>query len=556
MPHKATSSIQRRISLVSLLFLAGFCVLALRMIMLAATTVDTPPPRANVQTSGMHGVRANIVDRMNRVLATNVTAGAVYVHPQELDEPLRQARELARIFPEQNAGELYTKFISGRKFVWIARPVTPRQMEEVYALGGSGIYIGTHPRRLYPAYAATSHVMGGVRYGVSTVHSAELVGVAGIEYSLNDRLSDSREPLQLSIDMRVQAAMRDVLHTEGLGTYTAKGGAGVIMDVHTGEVLSLVSVPDFDVNNRPKRDLSIPASDNLTFNRAIQGLYELGSVYKVVAAALAMERGIVTPDQMVDPRKSFYIGRNRIKDDHPIREVVPFRTAMAKSSNIVISKLMLEVGRDDFKDFLRRLHLFDALDIQLSEAQGTKPLVAERWGDIHVATASYGHGFSSTVMHLAKAYASIVNGGTLVKPTLLYHDPEVPIVPGPRIISEETSAHVRDILAEVVTKGTGRRAQVEGYAIGGKTGTADKPRLGGRGYHRDKVISTFAAAFPIDNPKYVVVVSLDEPTHYINGSPFRSAGFTAAPTAGKIIERAGPLLGIQPVFTGEEDEAP
>ena len=515
--------------------------------MLAATKIEEAPVVASVQTSGMQGVRANIVDRDSRILATNVTAGAVYVHPQELDEPVRMAKELAKIFPEQSANKLYTQFISGRKFVWIARPVTPRQMQQVYALGGSGVYIGTHSRRLYPHQSITSHVMGGVRYGVATVNSAELVGVGGIEYTMDKRLTNSSEPLITTLDLRVQTAVHDVLEVEGLGAYNSKGAAGVVMNVHTGEILSLVSLPDFDSNNRPLRDPMIPAADNPTFNRAAQGVYELGSVYKVVAAALAMEKGLVTPDSTVDPRIPYYIGRNRIRDDHPIHTLISFRTAMAKSSNIVISKLMLEAGREDFTNFLRRLGLFDALDLELSEVQGATPLVPSRWGDIHVATASYGHGFSSTVLHLAKAYASLANGGTVVKPTLLMssNQNEAP-EKGERIISEQTSLYVRDILQAIVTEGTGRRAQVEGYAIGGKTGTADKPNLGGRGYQRDKVISTFAAVFPVDNPQYVLVVSLDEPTTYINKQAFRSAGLTAAPVAGKVIERIAPLLGLQP----------
>lgn len=546
--EKNVSPVQRRIALLSTIFLCSFVILSGRMVMLATTKIETPVKQTTIQTSGMQGIRANIVDRKNRILAMNVTAGAVYVHPHELDEPVRIAKELATIFQELDANKLYTQFISGKKFVWIARPVTPRQMEQVYGIGGSGVYVGTHPRRIYPGETVTSHLMGGVRYGIETVNSAELVGVGGIEYALNERLSKSSEPVAMSIDLRVQNAVHDVLKTEGLGTYNAKGGAAIVMDVHTGEIVSLVSLPDFDANNRPRVDPRIPESANTTFNRAVQGVYELGSVYKVIAAALAMERGIVTPETIVDPRKAYYVGRKRIRDDHPIRKIIPFKTAMAKSSNIVISKLMLDLGKDEYKNFLDNLGLFDKLDMELAEVTRATPLVPPRWGDIHVVTASYGHGFSSTVMHLAKAYASLVNGGTLIHPTLLQSASQT----GKRMISAKTSENVRNILQEIVSNGTGRKAQVKGYEIGGKTGTAEKPRLGGRGYDKTKVISTFAGIFPVTKPKYVIVVSLDEPTHYINGRPFRSAGWTAAPTTGAIISRIAPLLGMQPMLEEEE----
>jgi cell division protein FtsI (penicillin-binding protein 3) len=389
--------------------------------------------------------------------------------------------------------------------------------------------------------------MGGASFGREGVHAAEVVGVAGIEKQLDERLRDparAHEPLALSLDLSVQAAMERVLFG-GMKIMNAKGAAGILMDAQTGEVIAVASLPDFDPNNRPPLPTEGNPDDSPLFNRAVQGVYELGSTFKVFTLAQALDLGLVTPSSVIDTRSPMQWGKFRIRDFRNYGPELSAEKVLVKSSNVGTARIALQIGGARQKTFLEALGFMQPSPLEISEASGSGPLLPKNWSDLSTMTISYGHGLSTSPMHLAAAYATIVNGGRLVTPTLLRDHARTP---GPRVISEATSATMRDMMRKVVSEGTASLAEVEGYAVGGKTGTADKPKARGGGYYKDKVIASFAGMFPADDPKYVLVVTLDEPVETSGSEARRTAGWTAVPVAAEIIRRTAPLLGIRPAI--------
>jgi cell division protein FtsI (penicillin-binding protein 3) len=324
----------------------------------------------------------------------------------------------------------------------------------------------------------------------------------------------------------------------------AKGAAGILLDVDTGEVVAMVSLPDFDPNDRPNPLVKGDPSDSPLFNRAMQGVYELGSTFKIFAAAQAMELGLVNPETMVDADAPMRWGRHLIKEfkNHNYGPLLSVTDVIVKSSNVGTAHIALMIGGVRQQAFFKALGFFDATPIEMVEAAGAKPLIPARWPDIVTITTSYGHGMSASPLHLAAAYATIANGGLKVEPTLIRRD--APVM-GERIMREEVAMASVDMLRQVVVRGTASMAEVPGYAVAGKTGTADKPRRTG-GYYDDKVINTFASMFPANDPQYVLVVTLDEPVETSGSEPRRTAGWTAAPVSAEITRRVAPLLGLRP----------
>ena len=372
-----------------------------------------------------------------------------------------------------------------------------------------------------------------------------MIGTAGVEKAFDDFLRDpgnGGRPLELSLDLTVQAAAREVLYG-GMKLMNAKGAAAVLMDVKTGEVISMVSLPDFDPNSRPLAPVRGLASDSPIFNRAVQGTYELGSTFKVFAVAQALDLGLVNPSTMIQTKSPLVWGKYRIRDFHDYGAELSVTEVIVQSSNIGTARIALQIGAARQKAFLGSLGLLEPTPVELVEAPYVKPLFPSQWSDISTMTISYGHGLSDSPLHLAAAYATILGGGTLVRPTLLKQGA---VAPGPRVISEQTSATMRKLLRAVVTRGTASFGEVPGYAVGGKTGTADKPKETGGGYYKDRVIGTFASVFPAHDPKYVLVVTLDEPSTTITGKEMRTAGWTAVPVAAEMITRIAPLLGLRP----------
>ena len=545
-----------RLRALAVLFVIGFAVVAIRFG--AVAHLDPSEPRSSLSGVGILAQRADIEDRRGRILATNFETDSLYAQPALMVAPEQAAAALAEIFPELDRKRLVADFTGDRKFLWIRRKLSPEQKQAVHDLGEPGLLFGPREMRLYPNGALAAHVLGGASFGREGVQAAEVVGVAGVEKRFDGRLRSPEQvdsPLVLSLDLSVQAALEHVL-LGGMKLMNAKAAAAVLMDVRTGEVIAIASLPDFDPNNRPSLPAKGLAADSPLFDRAVQGVYELGSTFKIFTAGQALDLGLVTPATMIDTSGPLRMRGFEITDFRDYGARLSVRDVIVKSSNIGTARIAGMIGAKRQRAFLESLGFLEPTSLETVEAPTGRPLAPSpaRWTDLSTVTISYGHGLSASPLHLAAAYATIANGGLRVRPTLLR---EPGRGPGERVMSQEAAEAAVALLREVVTDGTASMAEVPGYAVGGKTGTADKPRSDGRGYHDDKVIATFAGLFPADAPKYVIVVTLDEPTETSGGAPRRTAGWTAVPVAGEIVSRVAPLLGLRPEygFVGAEAKA-
>ncbi|MFQ3302300.1 MAG: cell division protein FtsI (penicillin-binding protein 3) [Planktomarina sp.] len=532
---------QRRLIMMGGIFIISFGVIGMRMTALAVSAPSEPKARATA--AQILASRADIIDRNNRVLATNIETHSLYAHPQHVVNPVTAARQLAEIFPDIDAVKMEARLKGARKFLWLKSAISPEEKQAVHDIGDPGLLFGPREMRLYPNGQLAGHILGGTTFGEQGVHSAETLGIAGVEKAFDGFLRDPKfngRPLQLSIDLSVQSAMEEVLYG-GMRLMNAKAASAVLMEVHTGEILALSSLPDFDPNNRPHMLTEGDQADDPLFNRAVQGVYELGSVFKTFAVAQAMELGLVTADTMIDTKR-FRWGKYPIKDFKNYGPKLTVENVLVKSSNVGTARLSKMIGGENQKTFLKNLGLLAATPIELVEGPTGKPQFPSNWSEISTMTISYGHGISTSPVHLASAYSTIVNGGTLVKPTVVKQT--VPRI-GERIISQKVSMRLRTMLRHVVTEGTASFGEVPGYSVAGKTGTADKPNNQG-GYHKDKVLATFASFFPSANPKYVLIVTLDEPEDRAGFEPRRTAGWTAVPVGAEVIRRVAPLLGLAP----------
>ena len=543
MRDRARKRAEGRLLVLGVMFTCAFAVIGGRMGVLAHS--EPAEPRTSVAGAQILAQRADIVDRKGRILATNFETHSLYAQPPQMIEPERAARELVKIFPDLEEERLLKDFTGKRKFLWVKKKLSPEQKQAVHDIGEPGLLFGPREMRLYPNGKLAAHVLGGASFGREGVHAAEVIGVAGIEKFYDDRLRDpalGHKPLELSLDLSVQAATERVLHG-GMSLMNAKGAAAILMDVKSGEVISIASLPDFDPNARPRPPTEGNPGDSPLFNRAVQGVYELGSTFKIFAVAQAMELGLINPDTMIDTKGPLRWGKHRIRDFRNYGSELSTTKVIVKSSNIGTARIAQMIGVERQKQFLESLGFFKPTPLEIVEAEGGKPLLPPKWSELSTMTISYGHGLSTSPMHLAAGYATLANGGNRVVPTLLKQ--EGPAT-GPRVLSRASAQKSLTMLRKVVTEGTASFGDVPGYAVGGKTGTADKPKERGGGYYEDKVIATFATVFPAHDPKYVLVVTLDEPVETSGDEPRRTAGWTAVPVAAEIIRRVAPLLGLRP----------
>lgn len=546
MRDRARLRAEGRLLVLGVMFFCGFVVIGARMGMLAAS--EPAEPRLAASGNSIIATRADITDRQGRILATNMSTYSLYAHPQQMVDPRRAAVDLAQIFPDLKVEDLERRFTDPKlKFIWVKKKLSPEQMQAVHDIGEPGLLFGPREMRLYPNGALAAHVLGGSSFGREGVHSAEVIGTAGIERYLDDALRDpAREgaPVQLALDLSVQAAAEEVLDA-GMKILNAEGAASVLMDVHTGEVISIVSLPDFDPNDRPRPLTEGEPSDSPLFNRAVQGVYELGSTFKIFAAAQAMELGLVNPNTMIKTDPPMKIGGHTIGEfENKNYGTLSVEDIIVQSSNRGTGKLALAIGPKRQQDFLESLGFFTYTPFEIVEAKGGAPLLPKRWTDLSAVTVSYGHGISASPLHLAAGYAAIANGGYVVQPTLLKQsEPRL----GQRVMRDEVARAARVMLRKVVTEGTASFGEVPGYYVGGKTGTSEKLKARG-GYYKDKNINTFASIFPAHDPKYVLIVTLDEPVETSGKKPRRTAGWTAVPVAAQMVERIAPLLGMAPEF--------
>lgn len=480
--------------------------------------------------------RSDIVDRNGVVLATSLEAASLFATTKELREPNEVAELLAHVLPDVNAKTLSAMFTSGRRFVWVKRNLTPKQQYEVNKLGIPGLYFQKEYVRVYPQGNLLSHVIGFV--------GLDNNGLAGIEKYFDKQLRNTevKEPLKLAIDVRLQNLMYDQLSV-AVEEFQAIGATGVIANVKTGEVVSMVNLPDFDLN-RPAPDKSLSR-----FNRASLGAYEMGSTFKTFTTAMALDSGTVDMKGGYDASHPIRVARFTIKDSHPKNRWLSVPEIYAYSSNIGTVRMAMDVGIERQQDYLRKLGMLDPVKIELPER--AHPLVPNPWREINMMTVSFGHGMSVSPLHLIQGIATVIGDGTFKHLTLLDVGNKN-TKSGERVFKNETVNNIRRLMRTVVQYGTGRKAEAAGYRVGGKTGTAEKS-VGGR-YNEKAMLSSFVGAFPMDDPKYIVLVMLDEPKGNASTYNFATGGMVAAPIVSRIVKQMGPMLGMQPIFEMPVDE--
>jgi len=534
---QALEACRTRLLVTGGLFALVFAVVALRVVEIVAVgggTAESGIARFRVvaEPSPSH---ADILDRNGSVLAATLNSPSLYANPKQIVDATEAANKLVRVFPTLGAAEVYAKLTSGKSFVWIRRHLTPAEQYDVNQLGIPGLEFEPEERRVYPDGGLTSHVVGYT--GIDNA------GFAGVERGLDGVLRGRQEPLELSLDLRLQYILREELQRV-IDDFTAKGGAGLIMDVNSGEILAMTSLPDFDPNRPTAPDPehpSIPLADRM-FNRMTLGVYELGSIFKIFTVAMALECGTATVGSTYDASHPIRIGRFTISDYHGKHRVLSVPEILMYSSNIGAARMAVVAGAQTQREFLERLGLLKPPKIEISEVGA--PHYPAKWREVNVMTIAFGHGISVTPLSFATAAAALVNGGIL-RPATLVKLPAGYEPQGRRVISAKTSEQMRKLMRLVVEHGTGTMAAAPGYVVGGKTGTADK--VSGRHYAERKLLSSFVGAFPINDPKYLVLTMVDEPHPNKQSHGYATAGWTVAPATSRIIQRIAPLLGVQPV---------
>ena len=526
-----------RLLVTSALFALVFAVVALRIVeivIVGGGTAESQIGRFRIVTPPVPS-HADIVDRNGNVLAATLDSPSLYANPKQIVDATEATRKLLRVFPDLRAPEVYAKLTSGKSFVWIRRHLTPLEQYDVNQLGVPGLEFEHEERRVYPDGSLTSHVVGYA--GVDNS------GFAGVERALNEELRERREPLQLSLDLRLQYVLREELQ-HVIDDFTAKGGAGLIMDVNTGEILAMASLPDFDPNRPVDIDPEHPKTllADRMFNRITLGDYELGSIFKIFTVAMALEAGTSTISSTYDASHPIRIGRFTISDYHGKHRVLNVPEILMYSSNIGAARMALAAGAQRQREFLDRLGLLRKPKIEVFEV--ATPHYPPKWREVNVMTIAFGHGISVPPLNFATAAAALVNGGILRQATLVKL-PAGQVPQGQQVISTKTSEQMRKLMRLVVEHGTGTMAAAPGYVVGGKTGTADK--VSGRHYAERKLLSSFVGVFPINDPKYLVLTMIDEPHPNKQSHGYATAGWTVAPATSRIIQRVAPLLGVQPV---------
>jgi cell division protein FtsI (penicillin-binding protein 3) len=487
--------------------------------------------------------RGDIVDRDGEPLARTIDAWTVAVHPTKvIGDKLALARRLAQLMPEYSEAQYFGLLRSNKPFFYLRRRASPGLVEAVNAIGEPGLAIEREPDRLYPQTSLAAHVIG---YTDIDGH-----GVAGMERAFDSYLSNPEtrsEPLVLSIDSRVQQALEHEI-IDAMTTFSAAGAAGVVMDIHTGEVLAMTSLPQLNPNAAGQ------GTPEARFNRATLGAYELGSTFKPFTVAMAMDSDIIKSfGQIYNCPNELMAYGHAIHDTHPFGRQCTVAEIMKESSNIGTAQIAAQVGAQRQKFFLKKMgFLGGPVQIELRErARSLTP--GANWGPLETMTVGFGHGIAVTPLHLASGYATLFNGGIYRPPTLLKVGRNHPPGAGRRVFTEETSYRMRALLRLVVTDGTGRKADAPGYRVGGKTGTAEK-LLNGH-YTSTAVVTTFAGVFPMDEPRYVIVAMLDDPKATKDTYGFHTAGWNVAPVVSRTVSRIAPMLGVRPDKTREPNMA-
>ncbi|QIB33456.1 peptidoglycan D,D-transpeptidase FtsI family protein [Ancylobacter pratisalsi] len=533
-PHAVARA---RLLLCMLVFSGVYLAIAGRLAMLASVPEGTVA-RRGIASDAVASARPDILDRNGLVLATDVKSASLYGEPRRLIDVDEAVEALTAILPDLNVDELRQRLSSKRGFVWLKRDISPQQQREIHALGLPGIGFMTENRRIYPGGTLGAQVLGST--------NIDNQGIAGLEKWIDNRgLADlhlagfasdrQQEPVELSLDLRVQHVLRDELFT-AKQKFKAIAAAGVVVDVRSGEIIAMASLPDFDAND-PARSL-----DPKNLNRLTTGVFEMGSTFKALTFAMALDSGKFNLNSTLDARSALQFGRFKIHDYHAENKVLTLPEVFIYSSNIGTAKMALAIGVEGHKAFLQKMGQLDRLRTELPESAA--PLVPKRWGELNTATIAFGHGLAVAPIQVLMAENALVNGGWLMPPTFLKRTPEDVAKVAVRVLKPETSVKMRYLMRLNAEKGSGKKANTPGYFVGGKTGTAEKV-INGR-YSKTKLLTSFISAFPMDDPQYLVLVMLDEPQAVEGTYGYATAGWNAAPTTAHIIQRIAPMLGIMP----------
>jgi cell division protein FtsI (penicillin-binding protein 3) len=528
-----------RVGFAMLAFAAVYAVIGGRLVMFALGGDSHGARRAAAQDA-IATARPDIVDRNGEVLATDVKAPSLFAEPRRIIDKDEAIELLTATLPDLDTGEVRDR-LSGRKgFVWLKREITPAQQQEIHRLGIPGIGFLRENKRVYPTGAEVAHLIGLV--------NIDNQGIAGMEKWLDsngladlhragfatDRL---QRPVELSVDLRVEHALRDEL-LKAKEKYKAKAASGLVSNVKTGEIVAMVSLPDFDPNN-PRE-----AHDPDRINRLTTGVYEMGSTFKALTLAMALDSGKATLNTLYDARGALQYGKFAIHDTHPLGRSITLSEVFTFSSNVGAARIAMAQGVEAHKAFLRKMGQLDRLRTELPES--ASPIVPKHWSELNTITIAFGHGLSVAPLQAVMGINAVMNGGYLIPPTFLKRSEEEARAMAKKVLKSETSEKMRYLMRLNAEIGTAKQADVKGYYIGGKTGTSEKVVNGH--YSKKQVLNSFTAIVPADNPRFQVLVMLDEPKALPETHGFITSGWNAVPTGGKVIERIAPLLGLEPRF--------
>ena len=536
--RKATGGRTRtRVVMTMAVFFGIYAVIAGRLVYFGFQDPDQSGPPASRVTAA----RPDIVDRNGEVLATDIKTSSLFAEPRHIVDADEAIEKLASVLPEIDYEQTYRKLKSGAGFVWLQRQLTPKQQAEIMQLGIPGIGFRTEKRRFYPAGSTAAYIVG--------LTNIDNQGISGMEKYIDSQglsdlqlsgLADPKDlkPVKLSMDLRVQHVVHDEV-SAGLERFHAVGAGAVVLSIKTGEILAMASVPDFDPNN------PYNAQDKDRLNRMSAGLYEMGSTLKSFTTAMALDSGKVSLESRFDASRPLQVGRQTIHDFHGKGRVLTVPEVFIYSSNIGSAREALAVGIEGHREFLHRLGILERMQTELPEvARPTEPKV---WKQVHSITIAFGHGVSTTPLQTAVGCAALMNG-FLMEPTFLMRSVQEAMETAKRVVSDKTAQSMRYLYALNAEKGSGRNARVPGYRVGGKTGTAEKV-VNGR-YSKGKNFNAFVAAFPMDDPQYIVLMIADEPQPEKPGMGATAAS-NAGIMAGNIIRRSAAMLGVKPDFSHE-----
>jgi cell division protein FtsI (penicillin-binding protein 3) len=528
-----------RIGLAIIVFLAVYGTIAGKLVMFAVIS-EGHGGRRSVAQDAVATARPDIVDRHGAIIATDVKMPSLFAEPRRLIDVDEATELLTAVLPDLDARELRERLSSGRGFVWLRREITASQQREIHRLGLPGVGFLTENKRVYPNGPVVSHQIGHV--------NVDNQGIAGMEKWLDgqglaalhmaglatDRL---QKPVELALDLRVQFALRDEL-AKAREKFSAKAAAGLMLNVNTGEIVAMASEPDYDPNN-PRE-----ANDPTRINRLTTGVYEMGSTFKALTLAMGLDSGRMGLNTTFDARLPLRYGKFTINDYHPQRRVLTIPEIFTHSSNIGTARLALSLGVDYHKAWLKKMGQLDRLRTELPES--AEPIVPKRWSELNTVTIAFGHGLSVAPLQAVMGVAATLNGGLLIPPTFLKRSQDEARAMARQVLKPETSVKMRYLMRLNAEIGSAKTASVDGYYIGGKTGTAEKV-INGR-YSKTKLLTDFMAVLPADKPQYLLLIMLDEPQATKDTHGYATAGWNAAPTAAKVIARVAPLLDIAPRF--------